>query len=75
MCYEVLNQEVQKLEKNISPDYNNYLKETLQQIKGKINVLELEGNSINKNNNMNNNNMNYNMNFNLNFYLNNKYKC
>ena len=69
-CYEVLNQEVQKLDKNISPDYNNYLQETLQQIKGKINVLELEGNSINKNNNMNNNNMNYNMNFNLNFYLN-----
>ena len=73
-CYEVLYQEVQNLDKNISPDYNNYLKVTLQQIKEKINKLELEGNGINENNNMNNNmnyNMNFNMNYNMNFNMNN----
>ena len=73
-CYDVLNQEVQKLDKNTSSDYNNYLKETLKEYKKKINLLELEGNNTNENNNMNNNmnfnNMNYNMNFNMNNNIN-----
>ena len=73
-CYDVLNQEVQKLDKNTSSNYNNYLKETLKEYKKKINLLELEGNNTNENNNMNNNmnfnNMNYNMNFNMNNNIN-----
>ena len=70
-CYEVLYQEVQKLDKNISSDYNNYLKETLKQINETINALEKEGNKNDNNNNKNaniniNNNINLNMNFNMN---------
>ena len=52
-CFEILKQEVQKLDKNISSGYNDYLEKTIQQIKEKIDILELQGNGINENNILN----------------------